>query len=139
MKFKKINNTYFIRIDRREKIIETLKNFCAKNKIKCGYFFGIGALGEVELAHYIVESKKYTSKIFKQPLEIVNMSGNIAIMNNEVYLHCHITLSDENMNAIAGHLKEAIISATCEIVLIDLKSKIERKYDEITGLNLMDV
>ena len=105
MRFKKIKDTYFIRLERGEKIIETLKNFCTKNKIKCGYFFGIGALGEVELAHYIVENKKYTSKIFKQPLEITNLTGNITTMNKEVYLHCHITLSDEEMKVIAGHLK----------------------------------
>ena len=36
MKFKKINDTYLIRLDRGEKIIETLKYFCTKNKIKCG-------------------------------------------------------------------------------------------------------
>ncbi len=139
MKFKKIKGTCIIRLERGEKIIETLKNFCSKNKIKCGYFFGLGALGEVELAHYIVETKKYTSKILKQPLEIVNMSGNIATMNNEFYLHCHITLSDEKMKAIAGHLKEGIISATCEIVLVNLSATINRKYDEFTGLNLLDL
>src|SRR3989344_8761569 len=100
MKYKKDKNTYFIRLERGEKIIETLKNFCAKNKIKCGYFFGIGALGEAELAHYIVENKKYTTKILKQPLEIVNMAGNVTTMNKEGYLHCHITLSDEAMKAI---------------------------------------
>ncbi|MBI2652457.1 DNA-binding protein [Candidatus Woesearchaeota archaeon] len=139
MKFKKIKGTYFIRLERGEKLIETLKNFCEKQKIKCGYFFGIGALDEVELAHYIVETKKYTSKIFKQPLEIINMNGNITTMNKEVYLHCHITLSDENMKAIAGHLKEGRISATCEIILVKLNSKINRKYDDIIGLNLIDV
>ena len=139
MKSKKIKDNYFIRFDRGEKIIETLKNFCAKNKIKCGYFSGIGALGEVELAHYIVENKKYTSKTFKQPLEIVNIAGNITTMGKEVYLHCHITLSDEKMNAIAGHLKEGIIAATCEIVFVKLNSSINRKYDETTGLNLLDL
>lgn len=139
MQHKKIKDTYFIRLERKEKIIESLKEFCAKNNVKCGYFFGIGALEEVELAHYIVNNKKYTSKILKQPLEIVNMSGNIAEMNNEVYLHCHITLSDEKMRAIAGHLKEGTISATCEIVLIGSKSRIDRKYDETIGLNLMEL
>lgn len=122
-----------------EKIIENLKQFCAKNKIKCGYFSGIGALGEAELAHYIVENKKYTSKILKQPLEIVNMTGNVTTMNNEVYLHCHITLSDEEMKAIAGHLKEGIIAATCEIVLVELNTAISRRYDDLTGLNLLDL
>ena len=139
MKSKKIKDTYFIRLEKGEKIIESLKNFCIKNKVKCGYFFGIGALGKAELAHYIVESKKYTSKAFNQPLEITNMSGNITTMNEEVYLHCHITLSDEEMNAIAGHLKEGTISATCEIVLVKLNAKISRKHDDFIGLNLLDL
>ena len=139
MKFKKIKDTYFISLERGERIIETLKKFCAKNKVKCGYFSGIGSLGEAELAHYIVENKKYTSKIFKQPLEIVNMTGNITTMNKEVYLHCHVTLSDEYMKAIAGHLKEGIISATCEIILVKLNADINRKHDDFIGLNLLDI
>ena len=139
MKFKKIKDTYLIRLERGERIIETLKVFCAKQKINCGYFFGIGALSEAELAHYIVENKKYTSKIFKQPLEIINMAGNIATMGKDVYLHCHITLGDEKMNAIAGHLKDGTISATCEIILIELSTNVDRKYDDFTGLNLLDI
>ncbi|MBI3035728.1 DNA-binding protein, partial [Candidatus Woesearchaeota archaeon] len=98
-----------------------------------------GALGEVELAHYIVENKKYTSKTFKQPLEIINMTGNITTMSKEVYLHCHIALSDEKMDGIAGHLKEGAISATCEIVLVKLDAAIKRKHDDFTGLNLLDL
>ena len=137
MKYKKTKDTYFIRLERGEKIIEPLKNFCNKNKIKCGYFFGIGALGEAELAHYVVENKKYTSKKYKQPLEIVNMSGNITTMDKEVYLHCHITLSDEKMKAIAGHLKEGTIAATCEIILVELNATVNREYNDVIGLNLL--
>ncbi len=139
MKFKKIKDTFVISLERGEKIIETLKQFCTKQKIKCGYFFGIGALGEVELAHYIVENKKYTSKVFKQPLEITNINGNITTMSKEIYLHSHITLSDEEMKTIAGHLKEGVISATCEIILVRLDTSINRKYDDFTGLNLLDL
>ena len=139
MDFRQIKDTYFIRLERGEHIIRTLKDFCAKSKIKCGYFFGIGALDEAELAHYIVENKKYTSKILKKPLEIINMTGNITIMDKEAYLHCHITLSDEKMKAIAGHLKEGRISATCEIVLVKLNATINRKHDDFIGLNLLDL
>lgn len=138
MNFKKIKDTCFIRLERGEKIVENLMAFCSKNKINCGYFFGIGALGEVELAHYIVESKKYTSKVFKQPLEIINMNGNITTMENKIYMHCHITLSDEKMDAIGGHLKEGVISATCEIILVKLDANIGRKHDDFIGLNLLD-
>jgi len=139
MKSKKIENTYFIKLERGEKIIESIKDFCSENNIKCGYFSGIGALDEVELAHYIVENKKYTSKVFKQVLEVTNLTGNIATMDNEVYLHCHITLGDEEMKAISGHLKEGKISATCEIILVRLDAEINRKHDELIGLNLLDI
>ena len=139
MKSKKIENTYFIKIDRGEKIIESIKDFCTKNDIKLGYFFGIGALGEVELAHYTVENKKYTSKVFKEPLEITNMTGNITTMEDEVYLHCHITLGNQEMKAITGHLVEGTIAATCEIVLVSLDGKIIRKHDDSIGLNLLNI
>lgn len=139
MKFRKIDDKYLIRLERGEKIIESIKKFCADNKINCGYFSGIGALGEVELGHYIVENKKYSSKVFKQPLEIVNLTGNIATMDNEVYLHCHITLSDEEMKAIAGHLVEGKIAATCEIILVKLDMEVNRKHDDFIGLNLLDI
>ncbi len=139
MKFKKTENTYIIRLDRNEKIIESIKSFCTKNDIKCGYFFGIGALDEVELAHYIADNKKYTSKVFKQPLEITHLTGNITTMDNGVYLHCHITLGDKDMKAISGHLKEGKIAATCEIILVKLDMEINRKYDDFIGLNLLDI
>ena len=139
MKFRKINDTYLIRLDRREKIIEALKNFCNSNKINCGYFFGIGSLDEAELAHYIVKTKKYTSEMFRQPLEIASLNGNITTMNDEVYLHCHAALSDVNMESLAGHLKEGIVGATAEIFIVQLDAEVNRKYDEIIGLNLLDL
>ena len=93
MKFKKINDTFIVRLDSGERVLETLKGFCIKNNVKCGYFFGIGSLDEAELAHYIVRNKKYTFNKYKQPLEIVNLSGNITMMDNGGYLHFHITLN----------------------------------------------
>ena len=139
MKFKKINDKYIIRLERGNEILQSLKEFCEKNEIKCGYFTGIGALDSVELAHYFVDTKKYSSQKIEKPLEIVNLTGNVTTMGDEVYLHCHITLSDEEMHAIAGHLKEGRISATCEIVLVQLSDTVNRKFDEKIGLNLMDM
>lgn len=40
------------------------------------------------------------------------------------------------MNAIAGHLKEGITAATCEIVLVRFNITINRKFDNFIGLNL---
>ena len=120
MESKKINEAYIIRLDRGEKVLEKMRALCNKNNIKLGYFFGIGSLDEAELAHYIVKTKKYTYQLYKQPLEIISLNGNITTMSNEAYIHCHACLSDVNMEAIAGHLKEGIVGADEEIILIKL-------------------
>ena len=38
MEFKNIKDTYFMRLELGKKIIATLKQFCTKQKIRCGYF-----------------------------------------------------------------------------------------------------
>ena len=137
MQFKKIENIYIISIGRGEEIIKTLLDFCEKNKVKLGCFSGIGAVDKAELAHYSVETKKYSSRIFNEPLEILNLTGNITAMGGKCYIHAHITLSDSNMNAFGGHLKSAVVSAACEIFLAYLNSSAERYLDDNLGLNMI--
>lgn len=140
MKSKKINeNNFVIRLERGEKIIESLQRFCKENNIKLGYFHGLGAVSKAELAHYRLDDKKYSSKIIEDALEIISLYGNITTMDNEIYLHSHIVVSNEKMQAFAGHLKEATVSATCEIVLVSLNGSINRIHNEEIGLNLLDI
>ena len=140
MKFKKIDeNDFIIRLEVGEKIIESIQKFCSENDIKLGYFHGLGAVGKIELAHYRVENKKYSSEIIEDALEILSLYGNITTMDNEIYLHSHIVVSNDKMQTFGGHLKEATISATCEIILLSLKGNINRIHNEEIGLNLLDI
>ncbi len=137
MQSEKIKSNYVISIDRGEEIIKSLLDFCEKNKIKLGYFSGIGAVNKAELAHYSVETKKYSTKIINGPLEILNLTGNVTTMDNKCYIHAHIALSDEKMNTMGGHLKSAVVSAACEIFLVKIDSEVERNYDKSIGLNML--
>lgn len=140
MKHKQINNLFqVIRLEKEEKIIEGILDFCSKNKIKNALFFGLGAISRVELMHYVVDTKEYSSKIIEEPLEIANMTGNVMVMDSKPILHTHITVSDKDMKPYAGHLKEATVAATCEVFLVKLDSEISRKYSEEIGLNLLDI
>lgn len=140
MKHKQANNIFYvIRLEKGEKIIEGIIDFCNKNKIKNALFFGLGAISRAELMHYVVDTKKYSSKVIEEPLEIANMTGNVMIMDSKPILHTHITVSNKDMKPYAGHLKEAAVAATCEIFLVKLDSEINRKYSEEIGLNLLDI
>jgi hypothetical protein len=139
MRYKKIESTYVIRLERGEKVIEKLLELCEKEKIRAGYFNGLGALSEIELRHFNLTTKEYSSKKLAGQYEITSLHGNISEMSGKSYIHAHIAVGDSQFNSWSGHLKEATVSATCEIFLFKLDGVITRKKDEGIGLNLLDI
>ncbi|MFH1228005.1 MAG: PPC domain-containing DNA-binding protein [Planctomycetota bacterium] len=138
MKYKKIDDKWFIILAKDDNVIEKLTELCNKENIKAGFFNAIGAINAVEMAHFDPLEKKYSYKKMSGPLEIVSLAGNITCKDKEVFVHSHISISAKNMLVYGGHLKEATVSATCEIVLFDFKTSVVRKTDKDTGLNLVD-
>ncbi len=137
MKHKELNGTHVLVLLEGEKLIESITDFCSSKKIAAATFTVIGALREVELGFYDLAAKEYHWKKIKAELELDSATGNVAVLEGKPLVHAHATVSDNEMHAFGGHLKEAIIGASCEVFLTPLQEKIERKPDEKTGLNLL--
>lgn len=138
MEYKKIENGYALRIDRGEEIIEKITEFCNKENIMAGSITGIGATDHIVIGLYNVAEKQFYKKEFQGAFEIPSLTGNISDKDGEVYLHCHVVICDQDLVARGGHLVEGRISATAELFITPCDSKIERKFDVKTGLNLFD-
>lgn len=136
MQYKKSNYEIVIRLDDGDEIIESLKTICRKEKIESGLISGIGAARKAEISHYNTKEKKYNRKKFEGMLEIISLSGNIALLNGEPAPHLHVAISKHDFSTLSGHLMSAEVYPTCEIVLTPIHTRIERKKDEKTGLNL---
>lgn len=139
MKIKRIGNKLIGRIEIGEEVVEILKSICAENKIKSGKISAIGATNKVTIGIFKADEKKYYSTDLEGDFEITSIMGNISSMDGEVYLHLHVNLSDEKLNAFGGHLNSAIISATCEFIIEDYDEEIDRFADEVSGLNLLKI
>ena len=135
---KKLNkNQYFLRIEPDEEVFESLIKFAEKNKIKSGFFYGIGACKECEIGRYNEKKKNYDWFKFKKQFEISNLTGNLTFKENHLYLHIHGNLGDSKLKTISGHFKKIIIFPTCEIIFFAFKNKLKREYDKITNLFLI--
>lgn len=137
--YQKRADGYLIRINRGGKIVASLQDLAKKEKIKAGFFTGIGATDETTLAHYSVENQKYSEKKFDLALELTNLTGSLATLDGQPAVHAHGTLADDKFQVLAGHLVEARVSGTCEIFLKVLGEEIKKKFDKETGLNILDV
>lgn len=139
MRYRKIQSTYVIRLEKSERIIERLLEFCEKEKVGAGYFSGLGAVSEAELGYFNLGKKEYSWQKLSGQYEITSLQGNISEMSGKSYIHAHIVIGDSRFSSWTGHLKEAVVSPTCEIFLTKLDTAISRKKDEKTSLNLLDI
>jgi len=137
-------NKYVLKANVGEEVMEELKAFCQGQGIEAASFFAIGAAKEIKIGWYDIQAKEYTWKEVQEKLEIVSLLGNVAVMGDppaseagDTLVHAHGSFSDKNMQLIGGHVAKLVVGAACEIFLTKYEGKIEKAYDEETGLNLM--
>lgn len=130
---------YTLRFETGESVVDGLSRFAQEQDIKGAWVKGLGGLASAELGFYDLSAKEYSWTKFDEPLELTNLTGNIARQNNELVLHLHATVSDAGMHAHGGHLREAIVGGTVEVMIHAIGGDPTRKLDEATGLNLLDL
>lgn len=138
MKYKQFKDTYAVRLDIEEEVVESLLNLFEKENITSATITGIGACDDVELATYRLAEKKYYTENFKQDMEMTNLMGNVTKTNDGLYLHLHATFSDEKMQVIGGHLNKAVISIVGEIFVTVIAGEIVKKLEKDKGIWAFD-
>lgn len=138
MEYRKFNDTYIIRLNKGEEIINSIKEICNKENIKLAEITGLGASNLVEIGIFNVNTKEYNTKAFKGMFEITSLVGNITTKDGNVYLHIHINFGDEEGNVKGGHLVQSRISATSEIIIKKVDGEVGRKLNNEIGLNLLE-
>jgi hypothetical protein len=136
MEYRRNKERIVLRLDEGDEIIASLKAVCKKENVESAFVNGIGSAKKAEIAHFDTKEKKYNTKKFEGMLEIVSMNGNITLLDGEPAPHLHIAISRHDYSTISGHLMSAEIYPTCEIVIVPYNIRIERKFDEKTGINL---
>src|SRR3989338_2567061 len=131
-------NNYILKFEIGERYPAVFIEFLKKNKIGGGFFYGLGAGTDPEVAFYDLKKEKYLTKRFKGDLEVLNLTGNISKLGKEIAIHQHVSLGKKNFEAVGGHLMNMRIGGTLEIFLT-ATPPLKRAKDAITGLNLFSV
>ena len=126
------------RLEHDTDLLGNLTSVCKENDVKLGVFSVIGAVKGAKLGFYNQQERKYEEKIdLKKKLEITSLSGNISMMDSEIFVHAHITLADREGNAYGGHLMPGSRVFAAEYYIKELTGTVlTRKNDPETGLSL---
>ena len=136
MLYKCFNDTYRLRIDRGEEVLQSLTALCEKEDIRLAQVSAIGAVDKASIGVYDLELQAYHREDLQGLMEIASLQGSVTRMNDKPYIHLHATLADRQNKTHAGHVIELRVGATCEMFVRILPGEVIRKKDEEVGLNL---
>ena len=135
MDYRRFGNTYLVRMDVGEEIIEQLKSLCRSENIRLAQVDAIGAVRQAVIGVYDLEEQAYHREDLEGIMEIAGLQGSVTRMNGEVYPHLHVTLAGQDNKVHAGHVIGLIVGATCEMFVRVLKGEVNRERDEAIGIN----
>ena len=133
------NKELIVRIKYDAELVQSITELARNKAIKAGSFTAIGALKRAKLGYYDQKNHEYREITIDTPHEMASCVGNVSLKDGEPFTHAHVVLADETGNTTAGHLLEGTVFAA-EVHLRQLTGpKLEREYDELTGLSLWEM
>jgi uncharacterized protein len=131
--------TYAVVLETGEEVAGQLKAFADREKLKAAQLTAIGAFSGAVLGYFDWERKEYRRVPVNEQVEVAAFIGDIALsQNDERSLHVHVVLGRRDATALAGHLLEAHVRPTLEVILTEHPAHLHKRHDPESGLALID-
>ena len=138
MNFRKIDEspkTFILVFQTGDELAAGLLQFAKEQKLSAASFKAIGALSSVRLGWLSWESKRYEPSVtLDEQVELLSLIGDVALKDGEPVVHAHAVVGKKDGTAHGGHLLEARIRPTCEVVLTESPAHLQKYIDVESGI-----
>lgn len=121
-----------------DEVMASLKRLAQEQRLSAAQITAIGAFSRAVIAYFDWERKEYERIPVDEQVEVASLIGDVA--RDEAgapALHIHLVLGKRDGSALAGHLAEAYVRPTLEVVLTESAAHLRREKDPQTGLALI--
>lgn len=130
--------TFVLIFETGDELAAGLKAFAEKERLTAASFKAIGAFSAVKLAWFDWETKTYSASVeLNEQLELLSLIGDVALNEGKPAVHAHAVVGKKDGTAHGGHLLEAIVRPTCEVVLTESPTSLHKEIDRESGLALI--
>ena len=129
---------YAVIFNRGDEAISGLGAFAKEHKVTCAHFTAIGMFQGATLGSYSVEKKTYEKIPVAGPLEVASMIGDIALLDTKPIIHSHAVVGFPDGTTRAGHVLEAHVGVTLEVMITVEPTVMRRRFDPETGVSVID-
>ena len=131
--------TYVLVFEHGDEVMSTLKTFAQDLDLEASHFTAIGAFSEVTLGYFDRERRDYVKIPLGEQVEVLSLAGDITREDAGPMVHAHVVVGKRDGTAHGGHLLQARVWPTLEVVLADAPRRLHRRRDPASGLLLIDL
>ena len=136
---KNLYQTYALVFDKDDQFMSELEAFAKERQLIGSHFSAVGAFRQATLGYFDRSQMDYKHIPVSEQVEVLSLMGNIADDGGEPRIHAHVVLGKASGKAVGGHLLEATVWPTLELIIEESPSHLYRKSDAETGLALLDL
>jgi predicted DNA-binding protein with PD1-like motif len=130
--------TFAVILETGEEVMNCLEQFAAAEKIFAAQITAIGAFSDVVLQYFDWNQKEYIRLPVPDQVEVASMLGDVAESpEGKPSIHVHLVIGKRDGTALAGHLGEAHVRPTLEVIVTESPSHLRKVKDLETGLALI--
>ena len=131
--------TFALIFDTGDEAMSGLVSFAKENKLGASHFTAIGAFQDVTLGYFDWASKKYLKLPFPEQVEVLSLIGDVALQDGEPKVHAHVVVGRSDGTTRGGHLIEAHVRPTLEVILTESPAHLRKEFDAESGLALIRI
>jgi predicted DNA-binding protein with PD1-like motif len=130
--------TFILVFETGDELAKGLLEFAKQEKLSAASFKAVGALSSVRLGWFSWESKQYEPSVtLDEQVELLSLIGDVAVKGGKPAVHAHAVIGRKDGTAHGGHLLEAHIRPTCEVVLEESPIHLQKQVDPESGLAMI--
>lgn len=131
--------TFAVVFDVGDEVISGLCDVARRNGLADSHFTAIGGFCSAVLGYFDWQTKQFKRIPVDEQVEVLVLAGDITCENSGPQVHTHVVLGKADGTAVGGHLLEARVRPTLEVMLVESPVQLHRKHDAATGLALIDL
>ena len=131
--------TWALIFDKGDEPIAELQRFARREGLSAAHFTALGAFSAATLGYFDRERRDYRRIEVAEQVEVLSLVGDVAVGDDGPKVHAHVVLGRADGTAHGGHLLEARVWPTLELVLTESPAHLRRRMDPASGLALIDL
>ena len=145
--------TYAVVFDQDDEPLSGLVAFARRERIDAAHLTAIGAVRRAVVGWFDLDRRDYRRIELEEQLEVLSLVGDAtrpapgaerdhgAASDDGVdpMVHIHAVLGRSDGSTVGGHLLEAAVRPTLEVVVTETPAELRRRHDPATGLALIDI